>query len=88
MSPLEFKDVAWAGLRRQKAEVYGGQCNDEGPMINQINDAIERTHRLTGMPRDEIVRRGIVRSEIPIYGLGGAAIGLPWLSPRSDGPGS
>lgn len=32
---------------------------------------IERTHRLTGMPKEEIVRRGIVRGEIPIYGLGG-----------------
>jgi len=42
----------------------------EGPMIEHVNDAIERTHRLTGMPKDEIVRRGIVRAEIPIYALG------------------
>jgi len=41
---------------------------------SHVNDAIERTHRLTGMPRDEIVRRGIVRDEIPIYGLGGLAV--------------
>ena len=40
-----------------------------------VNDAIERTRRLTGMPRDEIVRRGLVRGEIPIYGLGGLALG-------------
>jgi hypothetical protein len=32
-------------------------------------------HRLTGMPRDEIVRRGIVNGEIPMYGLLGA-VGL------------
>jgi hypothetical protein len=24
------------------------------------------------MPREEIVRRGLVRSEIPLYGVGGA----------------
>lgn len=26
------------------------------------------------MPKEEIVRRGIVRAEIPIYGLGGMAV--------------
>lgn len=30
-------------------------------------NAIERTHRLTGMPREDIVRRGLVRGEIPLY---------------------
>jgi hypothetical protein len=35
---------------------------------------IATTYRLTGMPRQEIVRRGIVRAEIPIYGLGGMAV--------------
>jgi hypothetical protein len=38
-------------------------------MISHINDAIERTHQLTGMPREEIVRRGIIRNEIPVYGF-------------------
>ena len=33
----------------------------------------ERTHRLTGMPREEIVRRGLIRSEIPLYGTAGLA---------------
>jgi hypothetical protein len=28
-------------------------------MIEHINDATERTHRITGMPREEIVRRGL-----------------------------
>jgi hypothetical protein len=44
-------------------------------MIEDINESIERTHRLTGMPREEIVRRGLVRKEIPMYGLLGA-VGL------------
>jgi hypothetical protein len=36
------------------------------PVITHVNDAIERTHRLTGMPRHEIVRRALVRKEIPL----------------------
>jgi hypothetical protein len=47
----------------------------EGPMIEHINQSIERTHRLTGMPKDEIVRRGVVRREIPMYGAAGG-VGL------------
>ena len=61
IAPGQVQDVAWAGFK-------GGT---EGPMINVINDAIERTHRLTGMPREEILRRGIIRKEIPIYTTGG-----------------
>jgi len=45
------------------------------PEAPEAGDAIERTHRLTGMPREEIVRRGIVRGEIPIYG--GIPVGRP-----------
>ena len=56
-------------------------------MIQHVNDMIERTHRLTGMPREEIVRRGLIRKEIPMYGIGGAAAMGPWryriaISPR------
>jgi hypothetical protein len=49
-----------------------------------FNDVIERTHRLTGMPRDEIVRRGLVRKEIPIYGVTGVIGGavLDFIEPR------
>jgi hypothetical protein len=66
LQPGNVQDVAWAGFK-------GGS---EGPMIQVINDAIERTHRLTGMPREEIVRRGLIRKEIPIYG--GGPLPLPW----------
>jgi len=57
LQPGNLQDVSWAGFKRAS----------EGPMVQVINDAIERTHRLTGMPRDEIVRRGLMRKEIPIY---------------------
>jgi hypothetical protein len=57
--PGAYQDVAWAGFKNEPGK----------PMISHINDAIERTHRLTGMPRDEIVRRGLIRNEIPLYGF-------------------
>jgi hypothetical protein len=31
---------------------------------------------LTGMQRDEVVRRGLIRGEIPIYGTAGLAAAL------------
>ncbi len=60
VQPANFQDVAWAGFKNTPGK----------PMISHVNDAIERTHRLTGMSRDEIVRRGIVRNEIPLYSIG------------------
>ena len=71
--PRAFQDVGWAGLKALKTEAATGKpFVYEGPMINQINRSIETTHRLTGMPKDEIVRRGLIRKEIPMYGLAGA----------------
>lgn len=67
--PQNFQDVAWSGFKNMKDPKYkSGQ-----PMIETLNESIERTHRLTGMPRDEIVRRGIISGQIPMYGLLGAA---------------
>ena len=62
-----FQDVAWAGLKKGKT---GEGFDYAGPMINTINRSIETTHRLTGMPHDEIVRRGLIRKEIPLYAGG------------------
>jgi hypothetical protein len=71
VSPQNFQDVAWAGFKNMKKPNYTqGQ-----PMIDVINESIERTHRLTGMPKDEIVRRGVIGGQIPMYGLLGA-VGL------------
>lgn len=69
-----FQDVGWAGLKAKKTTDAGKAFEYEGPMINHINRSIETTHRLTGMPKEEIVRRGLIRKEIPMYGLGGAAV--------------
>src|SRR5580765_4872143 len=75
LKPGNFQDVAWAGFKGESS----------GPMISQINDAIERTHRLTGMPREEIVRRGLIRKEIPIYGLTAAATPYLWGGLQQEG---
>lgn len=71
VDPREFQEVAWGG---HKAITKGVHTYDPHPLIQTINEAIERTHRLTGMAKEEIVRRGIIRSEIPIYGVGGGVI--------------
>jgi hypothetical protein len=42
------------------------------------------TAHLTGMSRDEVVRRGVIRGEIPLYGGAGLAAGLSRLMPRED----
>jgi hypothetical protein len=65
VKPGNFQDVAWAGFKDEAGR----------PMITEINDTIERTHRLTGMPRSEIVRRGFIKKEIPLYGAGGVVMG-------------
>lgn len=74
VDPRYYQEVAWAGRKAGESGNYKAQ-----PMIATVNEAIERTHRITGMPREEIVRRGLVRGEIPLYGLGGmlgaAAVG-------------
>jgi hypothetical protein len=63
-----------------------GHRSRHQPMIAYINEAIERTHRLTGMPREEVFIRGFILGQIPIYGIGGLAI-LPALrSQRGNEP--
>jgi hypothetical protein len=78
--PQNYQDVGWAGFKNMKDPNYTkGQ-----PFIQTVNESIERTHRLTGMPRDEIVRRGIIKGEIPIYGLAGA-LGMGAIAEQSQG---
>jgi hypothetical protein len=71
VSPREFQGTGWSGFKNLKTPKY----TEGQPMIQVVNESIERTHRLTGMPREEIVRRGIINGEIPLYGLLGA-VGL------------
>jgi hypothetical protein len=81
VDPRYFQEVAWAGAKDAKDAAKGGYKAQ--PMISTVNEAIERTHRITGMPRDEIVRRGLVRSEIPLYSFSGGP-GLGSLMPQGN----
>jgi len=57
----QFQDVAWGGFKNLKDPTY----TSDKPMIGHVKDAIERTHRLTSMPRDEIVKQAFIYSKIP-----------------------
>src|SRR6202051_55703 len=66
LSGCRFSDIASATYvnGRSKAASWAGFKGENGqPMIQAVNDSVERTHRLTGMPRSEIVRRGIVKGD-------------------------
>jgi hypothetical protein len=67
---------AYRPTSAQGTDLWGYQMGGtEGPMINQINRSIETTHRLTGMPIEEIVVRGLIKKEIPMYGIPAAVMG-------------
>jgi hypothetical protein len=70
-----FRDLVWAGASPD---------HPTKSLIQIINESIERTHRITGMARDEIVRRGLLRAEIPLYGIGGGMLVAPQLIENDD----
>ena len=59
-----FQDVTWAGLKGSKGK----------PMIQHVNEAIERTARVTGKKPEEVVRDSLVRRTHPLYGIAGAGL--------------
>jgi hypothetical protein len=59
VQPANFQDIAWAG-----AKDYPGK-----PMMQEINEMIERTHSITGEPKEEILK-GFIRGNKPMYGVG------------------
>lgn len=77
--PQNFQDVAWAGLKRMKAEEAAAAKGKDyvhtpaKPMISHVNESIYRTSRVTGLPQEEVLRRH-VRGEIPMYSA--APLGL------------
>jgi hypothetical protein len=85
VTPEWLQEVAWAGkkdmaeLERSKGK-YGFKAQ---PMIEVVNEAIERTARLTGQTPKEVVRQAIVRSKKPVYSAPGG--GVPgYLAPPTD----
>jgi len=71
VAPAEAQDVMWAGIKMPKEAGYVPR-----PMIDIVNDAIERTSRLTGASPDEVVEHGIVRAKRPVYAKGGSVRSL------------
>ena len=63
--PANFQDVAWKGLKGVPGK----------PMIQHVNEAIERTARVTGKTPEDVVRDSLVRRTHPLYGVAAAGIG-------------
>jgi hypothetical protein len=64
VEPANFQDVSWAGLKGTKGK----------PMMQHINEAIERTRRVTGKTPEEVVRDSLVRRTHPLYGVAGTGL--------------
>jgi hypothetical protein len=71
VDPRYFQEVAWSGAKSMIATGGKGPAYTPKPLIQEYNEAIERTSRITGVAPAEVVRRGIVRAEMPLYGAAG-----------------
>jgi hypothetical protein len=65
VSPVNFQEVAWAG----------GKGYEGKPMMQEINEMIHRTSRITGESPDEVLK-GFINSNKPMYGIGAGALGV------------
>lgn len=66
VNPVNFQDVAWAGAKN-----YQGK-----PMMQEINEMIYRTGRITGEAPEDVLR-GFIRGNKPMYGITGlGALGM------------
>jgi len=63
--PAEAQDVMWAGLKGTAGK----------PMIQHVNEAIERTARITGLSPEEVLRKNLIRKMGPMYGIGAVGLG-------------
>ena len=68
VSPVNFQEVAWAG-----GKGYQGK-----PMMQEINEMIHRTSRVTGQTPEEVIK-GFVEGNKPMYGAGAAGLGASQL---------
>lgn len=61
--PRNYQEVGWVGLDER----------DKGkPMMQHLNESIERTRRVTGLPVEDVVE-GMVKHNRPMYGVAAAA---------------
>ena len=73
--PMNFQDVAWAGAKG----------TDGKPMIQHVNEAIERTARITGKDRQDVVRDSLINAKSPLYALAGTGVLASVLSAQEMG---
>lgn len=71
----EAQDVMWAGLKGTKGK----------PMIEHVNEAIERTSRITGLPPEEVLRKNLIRKMGPMYGVGAVGLGTAAYMNQDEG---
>ena len=64
VNPSNFQDVAWAG-----AKDYPGK-----PMMQEINEMLARTSKITGEPQEKVLK-GFIHGNKPMYGLGALGVG-------------
>jgi hypothetical protein len=64
VDPVNFQDVTWAGLKNVAGK----------PMIQHVNEAIERTARITGKTPKQVVRDSLVKGTSPLYGAAPVAM--------------
>jgi hypothetical protein len=74
LAPIGGQEVGWAGIKNVPGK----------PMIQNYNEAIYRTSRLTGLSPEKVLE-GMARGTIPVYGMGGVATaGLLSMSPEEQ----
>ena len=71
VSPVNFQEVAWAGRKGVKGK----------PMMQHVNEAIERTSRVTGKSPQDVLRDSLIHARSPLYG---GAVGAGGLSQYED----
>ena len=82
VSPREFQEVAWAGAKKAKE---GAKYPGSKPMIQEVNEAIERTARVTGMSPQDVLEKAVIRSEMPLYSTPGTpALGILGKQMQTD----
>ena len=65
LSPIGGQEVGWAGIKDSSGK----------PMIENINEMLYRTSRITGETLDEVLKR-FIRAKGPMFGIaGGGAMG-------------
>ena len=80
VAPRDYQDVAWAGAKKLKnPDRYEGSRS----MMEEVNQAIERTSKITGLTPKQVLVEGIIKGKIPIYGAVGL-LGANAMMPNDD----